>query len=92
MSVMVATILFSATIEAADTGDWNLPGAVAALILFVALFAIFMLIRALFLWVLFFWPVLIAVIVVWAGYRLHFEKSKKSKNEGSSNGEQPGRN
>jgi predicted membrane protein len=81
MFVVAATLLFSATIVAAYTGDWNLPGAVAYLILFVAAFAIFMLIRLLFLFVLFFWPVLIAIIVIWAGHRVLLERSKKAKNE-----------
>ena len=36
MSVVVAIALVSATIVAAYTGDWNLPGVVSALVLFVS--------------------------------------------------------
>lgn len=92
MSVVVAIVLVSATIVAAYTGDWSLPGVVAALILFVAAVSVFFLFRALLLLVLFLWPLLIAIIVVWAGCRVLIERSKKTKTGASSNREQPGRN
>jgi predicted membrane protein len=85
MSVVAASILFSATVVAAYTGDWGLPGRVAAFMLFVAAVGIIILVGALLSLALFFWPFLIAIIVMWAGYRLLYERAKMAKNEASSN-------
>ena len=92
ISIVTAILLVSATIVAAFSRDWSLPGVVAALILFVAALSLYFLFGALLLLVLFFWPFLIAIIVMWAGFRVLIERSKKGKNGASSNGEQPGGN
>ncbi len=85
--LLLATILVVlATIAAAYTGDWSLPGTVAVLILYIVL-------RTLLILGLFFGPALIAAIMVWTGYRFLFKKrSKNDFNKASSNEEQPGRN
>jgi uncharacterized membrane protein len=89
LAVVVAVVLFLATVAAAITGNWSLPGVVASIIFFVAILSGYFLFRALLLLVLFFFPVLIAIIVTWTGYRTLIERSKKAKNEASSNREQP---
>lgn len=81
-----------ATIAAAYTGDWGLPGRVAAFILFVAVLSVYFLFSALLLLVLFLWPYLIASIVIWAGCKVLIWRSKKAKTEASSKGAQPGTN
>ena len=91
MSLVAAIVLIMATIDAAYTGDWGLPGRVAAFMRFVAALSIFFLFQALLLLALFFWPFLIAIIVIWAGLRILIERSKKAKTEVSSNNEQPER-
>jgi predicted membrane protein len=80
---LLGTVLvLLATVAAAYTGDWSLPGLVATFMLFILL-------RTL----LFSVPILIGIIMVWTGYKVLFKKrSKKGKNEASPNGEQLGRN
>lgn len=80
-SIAAAILLVSATIVSAFTRNWSLRGVVAALILFVAALSLYFTFRALLLLVLFFWPFLIAIIVMWAGFRVLIERSKKAKNE-----------
>ncbi len=82
LSLAGAILLLLATIAAAYTGNWSLPGLVAAIMLLVLL-------RTLLILGLAFGPVLIAIIMVWTGYKILFKKrSKKDLNEVSSDGEQ----
>jgi predicted membrane protein len=75
-----------ATIAAAYTGDWSLPGAVAVIILYVVL-------RTLLIGGLVFGPAFLAAIMVWTGYRVLFKKQpNKGKDEASAKGVQPVRN
>lgn len=62
-------------------------GVVARLTAFFLAVMLYFLLRALLVLVLFFWTVLMAIIVVWTGYRLLYERSKKAKNEASPRGE-----
>jgi hypothetical protein len=74
-----------ATIAAAYTGDWSLPGTVTVLILYIVL-------RTLLIGGIVFGPALIAAIMVWAGYRLLFKKRSKGLLKPVSNDAQPERN
>jgi ABC-type multidrug transport system fused ATPase/permease subunit len=91
MSLAAAILLVGATIAAAFTGDWNLPGRVAAFILFVALVGIFIFAGALLILAFWVWPFLVVVILIWAAHVIHMDRSKKRKDEDSSNEQQPGR-
>ena len=59
-----------AVVGAVVSGDWSLP-------LLFPLFLVFILFRAVLIAFLFLWPVLIAVIVVWAAYTHSKEKREK---------------
>ena len=74
-----------ATVAAAFTGDWNIP-------VFLAVIIVFIFLRIIIIAVFFFWPVWIAVIMVWTVYKVLFKKkSKKESSESPSNTEQPTR-
>jgi predicted membrane protein len=65
------------------TGDWSLPW-LFAIIMIVILF------RVVLIGVIFFWPIWIAIIMVWTGYRVLFKKKpKKESKETSANDEPP---
>jgi len=79
MSLVATILLVLATIVAAYTGDWSLPGIAAAIMLFILL-------RTLLIVVFIFWPILIAIIMVWTGYKVLF---KKKSSERQSSEESP---
>ncbi len=73
-------VLFVA-IVAAYTGDLYLAGV-------LVLFIISMLLRLLLIAVVFFWPIWIAIIMVWTGYWVLFKKRSEKKSNGPSSNEE----
>jgi len=68
-------------IVAAYTGDLYLAG-------ILVLFIISMLLRLLLIAVVFFWPIWIAIIMVWTGYWVLFKKQSEKKSNGPSSNEE----
>lgn len=68
---------------AAYTGNWNLP-------LLFALLMLYFFLRAVLIVVIFFWPILIAITMVWIGFWVLFRKKpKKETKETQANDEKP---
>ncbi len=90
---MTTILLLGATIAAAYTGDWSLPGFAARGVLLFFAIMLFFIVHTFLILVFVFWPILIAIIMVWTGFRVLFkQRSKKGKNEAPPGGEQPGTN